>query len=97
MQSDARQVRRCAIQQVLRKLLTELMREEVRAMLAENRSASVPAEATVEFLSSGLFGLLLWWLNGKMRISVAAMNEVFRRLAIPALKAALSTQNRSSV
>ena len=83
-----------AIQHVLRKLLNDLMREEVRAMLAEDRSASVPAEATVEFLSSGLFGLLVWWLNGRMRISADEMNDVFRRLAIPALKAALADPNR---
>lgn len=81
------------IQHVLRKLLTDLMREEVRATLAENRLASVPAEATVEFLSSGLFGLLVWWLNGRMRISVEEMNEIFRRLAIPALKGAIVNTN----
>jgi|SRR5579872_2494487 len=82
-----------AIQNVLRKLLTALMREEVRAVASENGAGSIPAEATVEFLASGLFGLLVWWLNGKMRISVEEMNDIFRQLAIPALKAS-SRQNR---
>lgn len=76
-----------AIQHVLRKLLVDLMREEVRAMTIERGAGSVPPEASVEFLASGLFGLLVWWLNGKMRLSVGEMNDVFRELAIPALKA----------
>lgn len=78
------------IQHVLRKLLTDLMREEVRAMLREKEPASVPTEAIVEFLSNGLFGLLVWWLNGRMKISVEEMNGLFRRLAIPALKASIA-------
>lgn len=83
-----------AIQHVLRKLLRDLMREEVRAMSAERGSAALPAEATVEFLASGLFGLLVWWLNGRMRLSVDEMNAIFRRLAIPALRAATERINR---
>lgn len=79
------------IQHVLRKLLTDLMREEVRAVSSEKGPASVPAEAIVEFLSNGLFGLLVWWLNGRMRISVNEMNDLFRQLAIPALKASIAS------
>lgn len=85
-----------AIQHVLRRLLTDLMREEVMAMSGERGSAAVPAEATVEFLASGLFGLLVWWLNGRMRLSVNEMNEVFRRLAIPALKAGTEQRYRGA-
>lgn len=85
-----------AIQHVLRKLLVDLMREEVRAMTAEKEPGSVPAEATVEFLASGLFGLLVWWLNGRMRLSVEEMNGVFRKLAIPALKASAGHRNRTA-
>ncbi|UWZ85539.1 TetR/AcrR family transcriptional regulator [Occallatibacter riparius] len=83
-----------AIQHVLRKLLADLMREEVKAMIHEKGPGSVPAEATVEFLSSGLFGLLVWWLNGRMRLSVEEMNEAFRKLAIPALKASADRRSR---
>jgi AcrR family transcriptional regulator len=82
------------IQFVLKKLLSNLMREEVKAVGTERGSAAVPAEAIVEFLSSGLFGLLVWWLNGRMKISVDEMNEIFRLLAIPALKAAAGQRNR---
>jgi hypothetical protein len=39
--------------------------------------------------AGGLFGRLMWWLAGKMRLSVEEVNTLFRRLAIPAVKAAL--------
>ena len=48
----------------------------------------MPADALVQFMAGSLFGLLMWWLDGKMRLSVAEVNALFRRLAIPALKAA---------
>jgi hypothetical protein len=49
---------------------------------------AVPAEALVQFTAGALFGLLMWWLDGKMRLPVAEVDALFRRLAIPALKAA---------
>jgi hypothetical protein len=30
----------------------------------------------------------MWWLDGKLRLSVAEIDALFRTLAIPALKAA---------
>jgi AcrR family transcriptional regulator len=76
------------IQHVLRKLLVGLVREDVKAMLPEGGTGAVPPEAVVQFLANGLFGLLVWWLNGRMRLSVEEVNEIFRQLAVPALRAA---------
>jgi hypothetical protein len=47
----------------------------------------VPSEALVQFIAGALFGLLMWWLSGKMRLSVTEINTRFRKLAIPALQA----------
>jgi hypothetical protein len=33
---------------------------------------------------------MMWWLGGKRRLSVEEVDTLFRRLAIPALKAAAS-------
>jgi AcrR family transcriptional regulator len=77
------------IQHALRNLLVQLVREDVKAMVSEGRKDLVPAEATVHFIAGGLFGLLMWWLNGKMRISVEEANRIFRQLSIPALRAAV--------
>ena len=47
-----------------------------------------PVEAVSQFIGGGLFGLLIWWGNGKMRMAVDDVDSMFRRLAIPSLKAA---------
>ena len=71
-----------AIQHVLRKLLVQLIREDVKAMPARTGPEAVPDEAIVQFLAKGLFGLMVWWLNGRMRLSVEEVNGIFRCLAV---------------
>lgn len=77
------------IQQLLHKMLVDLARDEVKAIAARRGGDAMPPEAVVQYVAGGLFGLLMWWGNGKMRMPVQEVNDVFRRLAIPALKAAL--------
>jgi len=48
-----------------------------------------PTETVVQFVAGGLFGLLIWWVDRRMRLSVEEVNALFRRMAIPATKAAL--------
>jgi AcrR family transcriptional regulator len=76
-----------AVQRQLHKLVVDLVREDVKETVARTEKA-VPAEALVQFTAGALFGLLMWWLDGKMRLPVAEVDALFRRLAIPALKAA---------
>jgi len=75
------------VQQLLHKILVDLVRDEVKARWsgAEN---DTPVEAVSQFIGGGLFGLLLWWSNGRMRAPVEDVDSMFRRLAIPSLKAA---------
>jgi hypothetical protein len=47
-----------------------------------------PVEAIARFIGGGLFGLLMWWGTGRMRMPVEEVDPMFRRLAIPALKGA---------
>ena len=51
-------------------------------------NSAVPPEAVVQFLASALYGLLAWWMDGKMRLSVDEVNDLFKRMAVPAVKAA---------
>lgn len=78
-----------AIERLLHKLLVDLVRDDVKATIPRGDGSSVPTEALVQFIGGGLFGLLMWWLDGKMRLSVDDVNATFRRLAIPAVKAAM--------
>ncbi len=75
------------VEQLLHKILLDLVRDDVKATAPRSDSGSLPVETVARFIAGGLFGLLNWWLNGKMRLSVEEVNRVFRRLAIPALEA----------
>lgn len=75
------------IQHLLRNLLIKIIRDDVKA--AAPQRAQAPEEATVQFIAGGLFGLMMWWLASKKRLSVEEVNGIFRQLAIPALKSAV--------
>jgi AcrR family transcriptional regulator len=74
------------VQRMIHTLLLDLVRDDVKARASQE--TSVPAEALVQFVAGSFFGLLMWWLNGKMQLSVEEINNLFRRLALAALKAA---------
>ena len=72
---------------MLHKLLVELIREDLKQTAVRGESR-VHTEALVHFITGALVGVLMWWLEGRMRLSVDDVNAYFRRLALPALKAA---------
>jgi AcrR family transcriptional regulator len=75
------------VQRMIHTLLLDLVRDDVKALARNEDTTSVPTEALVQFVAGSFFGLLMWWLNGKMRLSVEEVNGLFRRLALAALKA----------
>jgi len=77
------------VQQLIHKMLVDLVRDDLKALASGRDSASTPTEAVVQFVAGGLFGLLTWWVHKRMRLSVEEVNTLFRRLAIPATNAAL--------
>lgn len=79
-----------AVQRMLHKLVVDLVREDVKEAVGAARrdQNAMPPEALVQFLVGALFGLLMWWLSGKTRLSVEEINRLFRKLAIPALQVA---------
>jgi hypothetical protein len=68
---------------------TALVREDVKTIVPPGDAHSIPTEAFVQFIAGGLFGMLMWRLGGKMRLPGEELNALFRRLAIPAVRAAL--------
>jgi AcrR family transcriptional regulator len=81
------------VQQLLHKILLDLVRDEVKAITSRGDTGSIPDEALAQFIAGALFGVLIWWLTARTRLSVEDANRIFRRLAIPALKA--GTEARS--
>jgi AcrR family transcriptional regulator len=72
------------VQRLLRKLLVDLVRDDVKAATGNSASA-VRVDAIAQFIAGGLFCLLLWWLDARPRVSAAEVNALFRELAMPAL------------
>jgi AcrR family transcriptional regulator len=73
------------VQQQIRKLLVDLVRDDVRGLPAGASHGTIPSEARVQFVAGGFFGLLMWWLRGSRRLSVQEVDGLFRRLALGAL------------
>jgi AcrR family transcriptional regulator len=76
------------VERLLHKLLIELLRADVTAAVGGTRSRDVQAEALVQFLAGALFGLLMWWLDGRGKVSEADIDSLFRTMALPAFTSA---------
>lgn len=76
------------MQGLIHKLLLDLVREDIRSAMPRQSAGSVPAEALAQFLAGALFGVLMWWVGRKTPLSAADVNALFRKMAIPAVKAA---------
>lgn len=84
------------VERVLHKLLIELLREDVTGAVGRPRGHDVQAEALVQFLAGALFGLLMWWLDGRGKLTEAEIDAVFRRMALPAFTAATKAGERTA-
>jgi AcrR family transcriptional regulator len=76
------------VQELFRKLLVDLVRDDIKVVALQPSPKAVTIEALVQFVAGALFGVLMWWLDGKLRLSPRA-NDVFRRLSVPAIRAAI--------
>lgn len=77
------------VQQLLNKIVLDLVRDDIKAIAGPREDHSVPAEAVVRFVTGGLFGLAMFWATGRLPLSVEEVNALFRRLAMPGVRAAL--------
>jgi hypothetical protein len=75
------------IQHLFHKMLVDLVREDLRALVSPKAGGATPHNAVVQLIAGGLFGLVLWWVDGPMQVSVEEVDALFRRLALPAVKA----------
>ena len=68
-------------------MLTLRARVGLESPILELAGAATPHEGVVQLIAGGLLGLVLWWVDGPMKLSVEEVDALFRRLAIPAVKA----------
>jgi len=72
----------------LKRLLTEVVRHDLRDVRSAPRADKIPREAVIQFTVDALFSILLWWLERNPELSPAEADAIFRRLTLPALAAA---------
>ena len=77
------------VQQLLHKIVLDLVRDDIKAMAGRPEDHSVTTEAVVQFVTGGLFGLAMLWATGKLPLSVEEVNALFNRLAMPGVRAAM--------
>jgi AcrR family transcriptional regulator len=74
------------VQRHFQRMQLDLVREEVTA----RAPASAPAaetEAVAHAIASGLFGMLVWWMEGRARMTPAEASALFRRMARASMRA----------
>ena len=74
----------------LHQMLADLVREDVDYAVSRKKRDAVQVETVVQFVSGGLLGLLVTWQDKLPRLSVDDLDELFRRMAIPAVESVLS-------
>jgi AcrR family transcriptional regulator len=67
----------------LRIVLAELVRNELKIILPNERSANLPRNAVVHFVVGALMSVITWWLEERSTLSPAEAETIFRRLTVP--------------
>lgn len=70
----------------LRRLLADVVKNEVRALAPSPRAGQLPQEVVTRFVVDTLVSVTLWWLEQSPQTSPAEAEAIFRRLAMPTLK-----------
>jgi AcrR family transcriptional regulator len=73
----------------LRQILAELLGEHLEIQLDPAASTRVPIEVTVEYAVRSLLGLIDWWLDQDRPYTPEQLEEMYRQLTEPGVRAAL--------
>ena len=77
-----------AVQRTWHKILLDLVREDVKAVIPKEQYSSVPIEALVRFITGAFYGVLIWWLEGSTTLSAREINATFRKFTLPVVTTA---------
>jgi hypothetical protein len=70
------------VQRLLHKLVVELVREDVKGMDVRVDGSTVHAEVLMHSIAGASVGVLMWWLDGRIRLSVDEVKASFRRVVL---------------
>jgi hypothetical protein len=73
----------------MRRILTDLVREEIAISVPPNVAPAVPLDVIVEYTVGAFLGLLTWWTDQQTPCSAEEIDRRFRALTMPGIAAAL--------
>lgn len=66
----------------MQRMLTELVRDEVEAMMPNPGALPIPPEIATDFVVNTFLSLLTWWMDRNMPCSANELDKIFHRLAL---------------
>jgi AcrR family transcriptional regulator len=66
---------------VIRRILSDLVRNELVATVGKNSANAIPQELVVQYVVGAFMAVLTWWLDGGARLPPQRIDAIFRRLA----------------
>lgn len=65
----------------IRKILSDLVRDELAATVDKNSTEAVPRELVVQYVVGAYMAVMTWWLDGGAKLPPERIDAVLRRLA----------------
>ena len=69
--------------------LSGQIEEQIDQLLLRGQTPSVPPPVIANYLAGALLNLLTWWLNADMPYEPEQMDDIFQKLTMPGVWAAL--------
>ena len=74
----------------IRRILSDLVRNEFAATVDKNSADVVPRELVVQYVVGAYMAVLTWWLDGGAKLPPKRIDAMFRRLATDGITASYS-------
>ncbi|HKT16619.1 MAG TPA: TetR/AcrR family transcriptional regulator [Stellaceae bacterium] len=65
----------------IRKLIADMVRDEIAALPAKNPAAGMPRELVVQYLVGAYMAVLTWWLDNGAKLPPQRIDAMFRHLS----------------
>ena len=73
----------------IRKILSELVRNEFPATVERDFAAAIPREFVIQYVVGAYMAILTWWLDGGTKLPPQRIDAMFRSLATEGIMAAI--------
>jgi AcrR family transcriptional regulator len=77
------------VERHLRRTLADLVRADLETRVTRDAAGRVPVDLLAEFTASTFMALLAWWMDQRVPVSAARVDEMYRALVIPGIENAL--------